>query len=79
MLPRSRGLTGLELAFMVSRRRAIAPRSRSLALTSAVNGSRARPVVPSTAFCLAVPLSPRNSVTSSRTVRIRPRSVSWAM
>ena len=47
--------------------------------TNLVSGSRCKPVASSTTFCLALPLRPRNSVTSSRTVRMRSWSASWAM
>ena len=45
---------------------------------NADRGDRDSPVASSTAFCLAVEVRPRNSLTNSRTVRSRPWSASWA-
>ena len=53
--------------------------SMPVSVTSRDSGARCRLVSSKTFFCLALPLRPRNSHTSSRTVRSRPLSSSWAM
>jgi hypothetical protein len=78
MIPSASGRTGLLLVAMAWSRDRTASRSNAFApFSRRDSGARDSPVASRTAFCLAVPLRPRNSVMNSLTVRSRPCSASW--
>src|SRR5262249_25961834 len=66
-------------AFIADKSLAKISASNSSPVTRSAKAARDRSKLASTAFCLADPLKPRNSLTSSRTVRFLPVFRSWAM
>ena len=77
--PNAFGFTALVWAFMATSRPSVISWRKPSPLTNAERLVRENPVSCRMAFCLADPLSPRNSRMKSRTRRSFSQSWSWTM